>query len=926
VESGIPYAPLAEAFVPLLRGMSPDEVANLTRGAEIELAQLLPSIRSPTSTAFRDIEPAAELRIRLLWNFSEFLERLAVKRPLLLILDDLQWADASSLELLHFVARRIAGHRIALLCAYNDGLALENPQLESLERSLKILPGASVHRVGALTREETAALIRQRFEVGESVTRSFAELVHGWTQGNPYFLEETLKTLVDSGRLHHREGTWTGWDLDELALPGSVRESVRARLSVLTSPARGVADLLCVVGTSVGHDTLCRVAELDEEEVVRAVDELRRHRLVDERLEMGAVIYDFTHPLVREALYAELGLARTRLLHGRVAEALEETFGDAAIDHAGELAYHYTRAPGRELAPKAVRYLSAAGRAALEKYSNREAADYLNAAIERVGEAVPGESVLVLKEDLARARQRLGDFAEAVRLWEEVLRSASGSGDPRCMARTHRRLGLIDYLRGRHAEALDHFERGLGAAREATDGALEARLHLGRGDCLMELGRPAEARAEIEAALGLARKEGESALLARVHVALLLLHTWIGPPERAHAHGAEALALAHALQNAGLSCTIHWGMVVLAGLTGDADATARHLAECESLAEDLRSPLHQLRVAEPAVEFLANTGEWGAAIERGEQAIATARALNQRSVLSRLLVWTGLIYFARGEVARGERNVEEAWELSGADRENSPLDVHTVVPAHVGRAAHLVATGDYAGAIRVAEAGLAIADGTGYTVWAIHRLLPILAEAHLWMGDVEGATRVGKRLREDSLRLGHRLGLAWADACDALVVWLKGDIPSGMVRLREAAERLEAIPALPDAARVRRHFAARLRDVGEREEALRQLRHVHDVFLRLGAEPELAKTREQIRELGARPPTKEVAGGAHGLSGREAEVARLAAGGRTNKTIARKLGISPRTVSTHLSNIFTKLELTSRRELSEYLRRSSARD
>src|SRR5690606_17619916 len=139
--------------------------------------------------------------------------------------------------------------------------------------------------------------------------------------------------------------------------------------------------------------------------------------------------------------------------------------------------------------------------------------------------------------------------------------------------------------------------------------------------------------------------------------------------------------------------------------------------------------------------------------------------------------------------------------------------------------------------------------------------LPIIAEAHLSMADIEGASRVGARLRADSERLGHRLGLAWADACDGLILWLRGDIAAGIPRLRTAVERLEATPAIPDAARLRRHFAARLRDHGERDEALRELRKIHDVFLRLGAERELAKTREQIRELGARPPTKDTGQG-----------------------------------------------------------------
>src|SRR5690606_27360262 len=117
--------------------------------------------------------------------------------------------------------------------------------------------------------------------------------------------------------------------------------------------------------------------------------------------------------------------------------------------------------------------------------------------------------------------------------------------------------------------------------------------------------------------------------------ALLLLHTWIGPPDRAREHGEQALRLATEANNDGLRCTVQWGLVILSGLTGDGEATARHIAECEKLADRLGSPLHRLRLAEPMVEFLASTGDWELALERGEQAIATAGALNQRSILAR---------------------------------------------------------------------------------------------------------------------------------------------------------------------------------------------------------------------------------------------------------------------------------------------------
>jgi DNA-binding CsgD family transcriptional regulator len=243
-----------------------------------------------------------------------------------------------------------------------------------------------------------------------------------------------------------------------------------------------------------------------------------------------------------------------------------------------------------------------------------------------------------------------------------------------------------------------------------------------------------------------------------------------------------------------------------------------------------------------------------------------------------------------------------------------------VVPAHIGLAAYHLFTGDFAQAIRVGEAGLAIADKAGAVVWAVHRLLPILAESALEARDLRRAEKIGQRLRRDSERLGQRAGLAWADACTALVAMLRGETERAIVLLRDAAAALEAVPVVADAARVRKQLARVLAESGDREGATRELRRVHDVFVRLGADRELALTRQQLRELGARPPSRAALAGADGLTARELEIVRLVSARKSNKEIGRALNISPRTVSTHLTNVFTKLGVGSRGELADFVR------
>src|SRR5690606_29211252 len=137
VGSGIPYAPFTDAFLPLLLAMSPESLDGLTQGGGNDLASLFPMLPPPAVAVGEVLKKPEELRTRLFYSFTRFLRRLTAQDPLLVLLDDLHWADATSLELLHFLARQIGSDRVALLCAYNDTLRSQNSQLQALEQSLR---------------------------------------------------------------------------------------------------------------------------------------------------------------------------------------------------------------------------------------------------------------------------------------------------------------------------------------------------------------------------------------------------------------------------------------------------------------------------------------------------------------------------------------------------------------------------------------------------------------------------------------------------------------------------------------------------------------------------------------------------------------------------------------------------------------------
>ncbi|MCR4340732.1 MAG: AAA family ATPase, partial [Gemmatimonadaceae bacterium] len=262
VETGVPYAAFADALVPVLRAMEPAQLTVLSRGGAAELRQLFPSLGpdgdGPRANAGAD---PSELKARLLWNFSQFLVRFAARQPVLLVLENLQWADASSLELLHFLARQPSdAARIVLIGTYNESQRDANDVLRTTEQSLVRIGAITVHHLDALPEPQVAELLEETFGVPPAQTAHFTRLLYDWTRGNPFFIQETLKSLVDRGLLVERDGKWTGWETDSLDLPATVREALGARLDRLSPNAKTIANLVAVIGTRAGYEVLRSVS------------------------------------------------------------------------------------------------------------------------------------------------------------------------------------------------------------------------------------------------------------------------------------------------------------------------------------------------------------------------------------------------------------------------------------------------------------------------------------------------------------------------------------------------------------------------------------------------------------------------------------------------------------------------------------------
>jgi len=937
VEAGIPYGMISDALVPPLRALPPATLSILARGAERELGTILHGLTlgRENGNGHGGIEGASggDRKARLLWNFAQFLTRLAGRQPVLVVLENAQWSDPSSMELVHFLARQLRQSAVLLVVTWADDEQELPGHLRSVERSLVSRGDATVRPLAPLTRHDVGELLHRLFGLTGDARTRLSDRLHERSRGNPLFVDQLLRHLVESGRLWQEGEHWMVGDVDDVGLPATIREALRARLAEVDPGARRVAEVAAVIGTRAPLPLLQQVASLEAGPFADAVDVLCARRVLREIGEGTVPQYEFVHPMVQLTVLAGLTAARRRALHLSTAAEMERALGAGAMAHARDMARHLVEGHALGGDARALRYVVAAGRDALERHADGEGLRLLGDALaiaERLPEAERDADVLrPLLEDLGRAKQRAGDREGAVALWERALALAGDANDRLAQARLLRRVGLAIAFGGKVVQGIAYLDRSEGLAREMHRADLVVRVRVAKGMLLQSIGRIDEAKAAVEEVLAETEQLGQPALKARVHRALMQLYGWTGPADVAWTHGRAALAHAVASGDRGLEWWAHWGMAVLAGLGGDSAAVATHRAEAERIAQELRSPMLQVLINEVAIEHASGVGDWSEGLARAERTIPIARAIAPLTLLPRVLVWTGLILLARDELARGREAIEEAWRLSRAEEVEAALraggtsvagEVHNVILAHTGMAACHMAAGEWRRALDLGQRGLAIADRFGYVVWAIHRLMPIILEAALWLQEFAVVRATSARLREQSVLLGHRLGLAWAEAAEALRLRLEEKHPKAVSALLAAAEELEAIPFPFHAARIRRNAAQVMLVDGDVEGARRELRRAHDVFVRLGAEHELRATRSEMRTLGVRLPPKTVSDGAHSLTGRELDIARLVARRLTNKEIAQRLDISSRTVSTHLSNMFGKLGVDSRGALVDVLR------
>jgi DNA-binding SARP family transcriptional activator len=430
-ETVVPYQPILEALRHWALNASLGDLRSTAREYGSELARLIPELRrrAPDLPPPPADEPETE-RYRLFEAVVGLLTELSRSAPVLLVLDDLQWADRPTLLLLRHLARATSPARLLILGSYRAterGDTFTNAMTELQRDRL-----ASQLDIRGLGEAETAELVRLR--AGETPSRAFARALYEETEGNPFFVEEIVRHLLEAG-VHASSASAS--ELQRFGLPEGVKQVIAWRLGRLEPPAIEMLRVAAVIGRDVDAALLERVVLLAEDEFLSALDEaLAAGLLVESDAKPGS--YVFSHALVRETLYEGMSLPRRGRVHKRVGEAIEAAQGRRHGRYLPELAHHFTRGVAdAEDAEEAITYALRAAEQATTMLAHEEAAEHYARALDVQRrfqpEAIQRRCELLLA--LGEARVRCGERAYASSAFREAAALAEQLGDGAALAR-----------------------------------------------------------------------------------------------------------------------------------------------------------------------------------------------------------------------------------------------------------------------------------------------------------------------------------------------------------------------------------------------------------------------------------------------------------------------------------------------------------
>ena len=897
-----PYWPWIQSIRSYVRSVDSERLAAEMGHGASDIAEILPELRQKLTglSASPSLEPE-QARFRLFDSIVRFLSSAAEGQPLVLILDNLQWADVPSLLLLEFLAAELDGISLLVVGTYRDAeLARGHPLARTLGELTREPTSGAFQRVHlrGLTHDEVAKYIELASQ--SELHSEIVDSIYAQSEGNPLFVAEMVRLLRE------QEGDWSG------RLPQGIREVIGRRLDRLSDECNGALTVAAVIGRSFGLDQLSAVVEgISGDALLRALEEALPLGVIEE-VEAGVSSYQFSHALIQQTLADELSTTRRAMLHARVAEALEVLYGPDVELHSVELAHHFGRAQEVVGPTKLVRYSLLAGERALATHAWEDALAHFERA-RAAKSASTGSARAVDQEDAellfatGRAQVVMGRMGEALNSLTRAFEYYEKTGDvDRAVAVAEYPIMHSHLVTAMQINSVTSMGQLVSRALKLVppDSHQAARLLCGH---LYALGTPPQndykgSREALSRALTIAQRDKDTALEARALAragTLDLRHLrWQESVDKA----LRVVELARDLDDPLSEWEARFTAAVILRVLGDPEGARVHAETCLALAERLR--LRQnLTAALAANAFLVwAEGDW----EGTRDFVDRGLALQPR--MTDLLHERALLEYEVGDFDQADAFLERFLEHT---RQSDVPRVQSLIPLTIALAARITNVTDRFDVARQAAETVLLASPNAVTISTLEARLGLALMA-VQQDDSEAAAEQYAALES----VHHMTPGIHADR-------LLGLLAQTMGRLDEAAAHFEDVLAFCRKARYRpelawtcHDYAALRRAQGQTERALMLLEEALAISTEFGMRP-LTERVVGLNEAIEAQPGKAPAY-PDSLTEREVEVLRLIAAGNSNREIANDLVLSVRTVERHITNVYGKIRARGRADATLY--------
>ena len=904
-----PYWPYVQPIRAYIQDAEADQLRAQMGPGAADIADVVPEVLAKLP----DLEMPAVLdpdqaRFRLFDSFTTFFKNVAQVQPILLVVEDLQWADKPSLLLLEFLASQMADSQLMVLGTYRDAELTRDHPLSQTLAQLHRSPVFHSTVIGGLDSGDVSLFLQAAS--GREASQGLADAIYAHTEGNPFFMSEVIRLLVDRGELE--EVSTTGGPVT-LGIPQGVREVIDQRLGRLSENCIQALTTASVIGRQFDFRLLRTLsAEITEDEVLKAIDEAVSSHLIEES-EGLADSYQFSHAVVQQTLAEELTTSRKTRMHARIAETLEGIYAGDEEAHAAELAYHFAESQTVLGTEKLVLYCLMAGEKALDVYAYEEGLIHFQ-------NGITAQSGQQTDDDTAKLWAGLGRCQVAtlpLHQLEMAVASLRKAFDYYAETGNSDQAVAIAELpfpssAGRDYGVLQIIERALALVPPTSRhaGRLLARYGLLQG---IEKANYEGSRDALAQALDIAKGERDTALAVRTLVSTAEVEAFFFHYSEALSKSLEAIGLLPEIDDPRSETMAYfWAGNSSISHLGDPSEGERYIEKSIAAAERLRHHFYLGRSLNQMCFLSYRKGEWQAARDYSNRGLAASpretRLLHTRMILE----------YEVGNSSEGDTYLQRLLQVMRLTAPG-PAYEYAFPAMSLPMAARI--SGNLSWIDEAEKAANHVLSSPSVTPMVAAMVSTGLAISAVQRGDVSSAQKLyaAKEPPETFGGLGPQI-----NRTIGLLAQTAGNIDEAFGHFEDALAYCLKAGFRPELAWTCHDYAEGLlqRNLpGDSNKALLLIEESLAISSDLGMRPLMERAEAVKERLESGPVTTP----AHpdGLTRREVEVLQLICDGMTDREIGENLFISIKTVGNHVSNILNKTSTANRTEAAAYATRHS---